>query len=293
MDEERALVAPAVVRITDDERLADEWALVLSAAAIENELARPDDSERAFRLLVDGDRAEAAARALDEYDAERAAEAAEPVEPEHRRTLAGYAAALGILAFFWITLHRASWYDAGEAVSSLMRHEPWRAVTALTLHADWMHALGNAVAGAIFFTALFRWVGPGTGAWLTLASGALGNWATAAAHGPGHFSLGASTATFGALGALAGLRLVRRRIGPLGRRRALVAVAAAMGLFGMLGVGPNADVFAHLFGLAAGIALGAATGLFVKHRWRAIVQWPSLALAVFAIAGCWRLALYR
>src|SRR5437870_5413008 len=82
------------------------------------------------------------------------------------------------------------------------------------------------------------------------------NLATAAVRRGRHLSVGASTATFAALGILAGLQVVRRfRHGARGRR-AWLPLAAGLGLFAMLGVGEHADVLAHLFGLGVGAVVG-------------------------------------
>jgi membrane associated rhomboid family serine protease len=78
----------------------------------------------------------------------------------------------------------------------VMAGEWWRAVTALTLHADAPHVGGNAVAIGVLMTAVCWHLGPGLGAWLLLLAGAAGNLLTAAVHGGGHSSVGASTAVF-------------------------------------------------------------------------------------------------
>ncbi len=294
-DDAAPLNAPAEVRAGDDEAGVDEWALVLTAAGIAHRVESPAPATPPFRLLVEEPDAARAAAALDDYDAERravAAERAAPAPPEYGRTAVGLIAAALILGFHAFVVRHPSLLDAGEAASTLILHgQPWRAVTALALHADWMHAFGNAVAMAIFLGAAGRWLGPGPGAWLTLAAGAIGNFATAAAHGPGHFSIGASTATFGALGVLAGLQFFAHRRRRFDRKRAWVAVAAAMGLFGMLGVGPNTDVLAHLFGLAAGLGLGVAAGRFAPPPRRGPKQWLAAVAALAAVAGCWLPAL--
>ena len=82
----------------------------------------------------------------------------------------------------------------------MLAGEWWRAVTALTLHADLAHVLANAVAIAIFLGAVARRLGPALATWLALAAGVAGNVLTALVAGGGHVSLGASTAVFGALG---------------------------------------------------------------------------------------------
>ena len=43
----------------------------------------------------------------------------------------------------------------------MLSSQPWRAVTALTLHADSAHVLGNVISGTIFASAVHRRLGPG------------------------------------------------------------------------------------------------------------------------------------
>src|SRR5207249_906367 len=80
----------------------------------------------------------------------------------------------------------SEWFQHGEAdATRMMAGEWWRAVTALTLHADAPHLLGNALAGALLVTAVCQQLGPGVGLWLVLLAGAGGNALTAAVHGAG------------------------------------------------------------------------------------------------------------
>jgi len=60
----------------------------------------------------------------------------------------GVAAGLAVACFAAVTLGpAASWVERGSAdAGRIVRGEWWRAVTALTLHADVAHTLGNAVA---------------------------------------------------------------------------------------------------------------------------------------------------
>ena len=118
------------------------------------------------------------------------------------------------------------------------------------------------------------------------SSDLLGNALTAAVVRRGYVSVGASTAVFAALGAVALLQAVARR------RMALLALGAGSALLGLLGTGQNADLFAHLFGFAAGGALGAAAGPLARHPPRRTVWQPLLALAALAaLTVCWRIAL--
>src|SRR5204863_362939 len=103
----------------------------------------------------------------------------------------------------------------GADAERIVAGEWWRTVTALTLHADAPHVIGNAGASAVLVGAVGHQLGPGVGLCVLLLAGAGGNALTAAAHGTHHDSVGASTAMFGAIGILGATRVVSR-----GRRRA-------------------------------------------------------------------------
>jgi len=67
--------------------------------------------------------------------------------------------------------------------------------------------------------------GPGVGLWLPLMAGAGGNAVTSAVHGGDHLSVGASTATFGAIGIPDAQRIIAGRAGA-GGRKSWVVIAA-------------------------------------------------------------------
>lgn len=149
-----------------------------------------------------------------------------------------------------------------SSVAVIRDGEWWRPFTSLFLHGDFGHMLGNIGFGAIFCVLVAHTVGPVVGWVLILASGTIGNLLTAAVRFPEEFqSVGASTATFGALGILVGagahvawsLRSYRK----LGA--ALVPVGAGVIMLGWFGAGgENTDVAAHVAGFAVGLALGLA-----------------------------------
>jgi membrane associated rhomboid family serine protease len=131
-----------------------------------------------------------------------------------------------------------------------------------------------------------RYLGPGVGLSLLLLAGAGGNVLTAAAHGAGHVSVGASTAIFGAIGILAVLRLVI----PSSARKSWVVIAASVALLALLGTGRHADLLAHLFGLLVGGGLGLIAGLTIRWIPPASVQWLLVAAAGVIVVGAWRVA---
>ncbi len=283
------------VRVTPNRRLADEWAVVLAAADIPHWLRQRLDG---WALIVPPGDAGAALEILEAYDQEnsgKGVDGGDDVGPSRHATVVGIAVALLLIAFFAITGPRAghsSWFERGSAdAKRMMAGEWWRAVTALTLHADAPHVLGNAVASALLLTVACRQLGPGVGLWLLLLAGAGGNALTAAAHGADHVSVGASTAVFGALGALAVLRIVTPSGVVSSARKSWVVIGATLTLLALLGTGPDADLLAHLFGLLVGGGLGLIAGLTIRWLPPASVQWLLVAAAGAAVFVAWRVAL--
>lgn len=280
------------VRVTPSRQRADEWAVVLAAADIPHWMRRRLDG---WALIVPAPDVAAALDSLAAYDRENSPEAADGSDTgvaSRPLSTVGVVVALLLIGFFAITGSRAgrsAWFEHGSAdAARIVAGEWWRAVTALTLHADAPHLLGNAVAGAVLFTAVVQHLGPGVGLWLLLLAGAGGNALTAAAHGAGHVSVGASTAIFGAIGILAVLRIVAP-----GRSRAgkwWVVIAASLVLLVTLGTGPNADLLAHLFGFLVGGGLGLIAALAIRWVPPAPVQWLLVAAAGAAVSGAWHLA---
>jgi len=290
---------PPVIRQTSDPALAQDWSLVLTSAEIPHQLRLVD---RQFLLTVESADLAAAARALDAFDTERATDYAAPPPPvPEGRSLLGIASVVVLVAFYVVTGPREAatptrWFDVGSAVAHLILHgQWWRAITAMTLHADLLHLVGNAIACLIFVTAVGRWIGTGLGAVLILAAGMAGNVLTALVHRhEQHISIGASTGTFAALGVLAGLGALRRWRALPQRKRAWLPIGAGLALFAMLGVGDGqtVDVYAHLLGLGAGCVLGLAAASVVPRRLGALAQAALSVLAAAALAGAWWLAFH-
>lgn len=280
-----------------------DWSLVLTAKGIPHVLRRRG---LGWRLTVPWARADEAVAELQAYLAERAARplldpGAAPARPAVWPTvLAMVGLATAVCGFLlgdvapwgW----RVPWRELGAGDSTAMlAGQWWRAVTALSLHADPAHLMGNAACGALFLCLLCRETGVGLGFALCLAAGGLGNVAKALVQGPGFHFLGASTAVFGALGALAGVRLVLHAGGLLSGRSA--PVGAGLMLLAMLGAGSDergaVDLAGHLFGFAAGLLLGVGAGWWLARRGRPGPAGQALGglLALAAPVGAWLAAL--
>ena len=206
---------------------------------------------------------------------------------------------MGALVLFYLFTgpwsYKSAWFVNG-AVSGrqiLENGEWWRLVTALTLHADPVHILGNVLIGGVLVHFLCRLLGNGLGWFLILVSGILGNFLNVFLRGYSHNSVGFSTAIFGTIGILAGYQAVRKRTAAA--REILLPLAAGGGLLALLGTGgQRTDLGAHFFGLLVGIALGAALIFLPSQRilvTKATLQSVLFVATLLIIQVCWWLAM--
>jgi len=305
------------VRVSPSRDQAEAWDFVLEAVGIPHRVGL---AEEGWAVLVPPAQVATALAALDASDQEASeGPVREPQAPDHGRSFVGLAAAASIAAVFLVSGPRSGpddggWFRVGSGVADQIVHgQWWRVVTALTLHSDFMHVAGNAVAFIVFLSALGRWLGGGLALLATLLAGAAGNLLTALVYGNPHNVVGASTATFAALGLLGGLQFLRRfRARTVGRlKRAFLGIAAALGVFAMLGVGEQTDVFAilrvgqkidplrvgakidmlaHASGMAFGIGFGLLLGHMVRRPVKPPMQAACLIATVAVVAGSWLLA---
>jgi membrane associated rhomboid family serine protease len=282
-----------VVRIARSEALARDWELVLLSQGLSPRLRISPDG---VALTVPRHEAEAALAGLDAYDKENARGKQRANVTNTRLALgAGAVAGSSLFVLFALTdsWNSVPWLERGSAnAAKIFEGELWRTATALTLHGDIAHALANAFAMAVFFSAVAGQLGAGVAALLILATGGFGNLTNAYLQGPPHNAVGASTAIFGAIGMLGGVGLVRRRRAKESRQRSWIMIAASLALLGMLGSsGARVDVLAHFLGFFAGIFVGTAVGLFLPVRPGAFVQWFCGSVTVAVLVYCWSVAL--
>ena len=287
-----------------DTRKLGELQLVIKSLGVEHGISSRDDG---FYFLVPTRKAARVRDALIDYERENR-DWPPRRAPRERLAVAGssrlplvWAAVLSVVFLLsGPVASRSAWFSAGVSSSErIMQGEVWRAVTALTLHADAAHLLGNVAAGGVFLWAASRRLGAGRAAMFTVLAGTLGNLANAVAHGLQHVphrSIGASTAVFAAVGLLvgsqaranrtAGARSFADRFGPW------VGGAA---ILGMLGASAQSDLWAHFYGLLAGAVLGlfAARAPAAGQSNEGVRRWvqPGYALAAVAtLAASWALA---
>jgi rhomboid protease GluP len=248
------------ILLCPDRERCNELALVLAAQSIP---ALIRWGGRSWIVSVPSDSVALARREVEAYVEEsRRAVPARPAATANGRPWPGifvYVAALMLMALvspemgFGVDWLAAGRMDAGRMLAG----EWWRPVTALTLHADAAHLLGNLFFGSFFAYSVARYFGAGFG-WLAIVvCGVLGNVVNGFVAGPDHRALGASTAVFAALGLLAAYLWRRGFPSTASHREMLAPVVAGIGLLAFTGTGgENTDIGAHLFGFVVGFGGG-------------------------------------
>ena len=270
-------------------------ALVLTAVDIPFQIVEDAVS---CALVVPAEYSARAVHELTEYDDENPPERRQKATP-----LTLHNAVPGLLAYCLIicgvaviadrTVLGTDWYRAGRVDGALVRAgEWWRTLTALTLHSDLEHLIGNLVFGIMFGLFAGRLLGSGV-AWLGIViAAALGNGLNTLLLDASHRAIGASTAVFAALGLVAGFvwrgKLMAQdrwpyRIGPLVGGFALLMFTGTGG--------ERTDIGAHLmgflFGLGAGMLLSRVRDQLDNER----LQWVTGVCALILISGAWALAI--
>lgn len=256
--------------------------LVLAAVGIEHW-----HDQAAGRLLVVAEDAPAARFHLDQYRRENRdwPPAPSPLQPLSTRAQPTLPV-MALLALFFSRTGPwsagSTWFARGamDSAAILLHNEWWRLFTALTLHADLGHLLGNTLIGGMVIHLLGRIIGYGQSWLLLIVTGALGNLCNIVFRQQPHLSVGFSTSVFAAIGLLTGLQLARSA--PRSYRALLLPLGAGAGLLAFLGSeGVRTDLGAHLFGFVSGIVcgwLGQRMGLVER------LQAPPLQAPLFFLA---------
>ena len=276
--------------------LCREFSLVLEAKNIEYQMHQTED---VWLLSVPASQLHLAYEEINRYSSERRTprHTAEIVEPRQGAiggaiayvvilVATAYCAGKGLLGADWLSIGDL---DAGS------RNEWWRAITALTLHLDQEHLLGNLLFGAAAGMAVGRLLGPGL-AWASiLGAAALANYAEVLIAPSTHRAVGASTAVFAALGLLTGMAW-RQRFNVRERLWYRWApLIAGLCLLTLLGAGnARVDVLGHALGFIFGTGVGWLYTLLgaAANRGR-VLQLATGAGAALLIILAWVLALER
>jgi membrane associated rhomboid family serine protease len=299
-----------------DRRKSREHQLVLQAMGIPHGTMNADG---ALLLLV---RTEDGARALEQIERYDRENAGWPPREDVPAPISDGAIAIVIYAAALVAVYaldhggaKRDLWAVGAAVAGKIRAgQWWRTITALTLHTDLSHIVGNLLFGGVFGWILARSVGAGF-AWAGFVlAGAIGNLLNAALQPADHVSIGASTGVFGALGIQVAFEWLRRRETGASKWRTWIPIAMGLALFLWLGTGGGSfnvtdtareterklaeitsrvDVMAHVTGAAVGLLVGLGLALLRhKVRFRGRVQIVAGAATMLAVAGAWWMALH-
>jgi membrane associated rhomboid family serine protease len=291
-------------------RACDERAFVLTAVGIESEIELDGD---AYAVRVDATVRAHALHHLWQYEEERrSARLPEPAMELQPHAWQG--SLLFAIVLLLVPLAVAQGWSQSDLYAvgvmdppRIIAGEWWRAWTALTLHGDAAHLLGNLGAGVLLgYSAAQVWGNARAWAMIVTAA-ALANLLEAFAAGAGYVSLGASTILFAALGLVAAWTWrTRRQFAHNSMRRwaPLVAGIVVLALFGGGGGDPQAavdplaasdshtNVLSHALGFItgslAGVAAATQRGARLLSRTPA---WMAAAVAAGPVLLAWSMAL--
>jgi rhomboid protease GluP len=280
----------------------EQRAFVLHAVGIPSEIVSQPEG---FTLWVETEAAADAQHHIERYDIENARAPTPPAVVLHEHAWIAptlYTTVLLVAAYLSTrTTFNADWYERGALLPVERLNNEWqRSVTALTLHADQLHILGNIGFGMYFLYLAARLLGAGVAFSGALVAAAAGNALNSVLMPNLHVSIGASTMVFATLGLIAAYSW-RKHFDPRLRwTHRWGPLLAGVMLLGLIGSGAstledgerNTDVLAHLTGFICGAALGAifgraSTAALSNQR----LQTVSAVTAVAAIAAAWWLAM--
>lgn len=297
LSERTGMLQAAIPVFQGTQAACAEFGLVLDAKGLPYDRIQSGDL---WSLWVAPEMVDASRDELARYAAERT-ERREPRPlftpfPGSPYGAAAYAFVLILVAYCTgAGLFGVNWLDIGSLDSRAGgAGEWWRSLTALTLHLDQEHLMGNLLFGVGIGVLAGRVFGPGV-AWLSVVlAGAMGNYLDMLISPSWHRAVGASTAVFAALGLLAGFGWGQRLSGR-DRLYRWAPMFAGVSLLALLGAGnEHVDVLGHLLGFLSGTTLGwifARAGIPRSRRpvWQAAAGAGTLML----LGAAWLAAMHH
>jgi membrane associated rhomboid family serine protease len=238
---------------------ATTFKLVLLSAGVKAHLVQ---SGALWQIRVPIDAQRVATASIAAYLSEN--ENLSPIAPSWPvfRTWAGVGMALVILAVHLAVSYGGQVFDFRRiydaSATNILNGELYRITTALFLHVNSLHLIGNMTGLALFSTAVCSVAGFGVGSLMILISGMTGNLFNALLFQSGHHSIGASTAVFGAVGIISA-HLFSVKWQQFGHRlNTWLPLGSGLALLAILGASIETDITAHFFGYVSGCMIGLA-----------------------------------
>jgi membrane associated rhomboid family serine protease len=297
-EEKHKTVYSEIIFETDEEQVALSCSLVLSSAGINHHLGQTHDT---LVLSVTTDNIEEAQTQIQAYLNENKNWPPNPISSTSDFSPLFQPPTLlligGMSLFYTVTgpwANHSFWFSkgAGDAEAILVNGEWYRLITALTLHADTTHLLGNCVLGGFLFHFFCKLTGNGLGMFTMLLTATLANLINVILHGSNHHFVGFSTAVFSIIGMLAMLSLQNQ---PRRSYLRLMPFMAGAALLAMLGSsGERTDLGAHFFGLCCGLAAGwyLSRNFLLTIRHSVIFQTILFFLFITGLLTAWKSALH-
>jgi len=187
-----------------------------------------------------------------------------------------YLLQLGSVAYFGKVYHGLDWLELyGARVNDLIRQgQLWRFFTPVLLHANVPHILFNMYALYSIGSGLERYFGHGRFLALYLLGAFSGNVLSFLLMNDSSFSVGASTAIFGLIGAEGVFLYQNRRLLGAQARRAIGNIVFLIALNLVIGLAPGIDMFGHIGGLLGGLIFS----WFAGPRWKVEGIYPTFQL---------------
>jgi membrane associated rhomboid family serine protease len=260
---------------------ADLIILILVSQNIENHVERENNS---FSILVNpADREKARIMIETYYKENKFFRLKQQLQEIPISSFKSYTA-FSIMGLLWLIhafslhyhIHEDMILKYGASALFILQGETHRAITALFLHSDARHLVGNMAGLLIFGAPVISLSGFGVGPFMLLLSGTIGNLINAHLYKTAHLSIGASTAIMGAAGLLVAFRITQKAK-PI-RLNSLMPIFAGAVLIAMFSQGENTDVWAHVFGFLSGFASGII--LFPLNRMLQFPQKDPIALFI-------------
>jgi rhomboid protease GluP len=281
------------VYFADTRRAVLEAALVMAARDVEYVV---EQTTNGWSLLVAEEDLARASSELHTYWRENAPPSITPREVEIVDS--GWFGVLGYLTVIWSIPALQTWTNvdlsaAGHLHAEAVRSgELWRVVTALTLHGDFGHIFANSLFGTLFGLFVGRHLGSGLGWLLVLGCGAIANFTNAWIQPDAFRAVGASTATFAALGLVPAFAWRRGYFRGNGFKRGFAPIFAAICILSFTGFGSErVDVGGHIFGFTYGIIAGLLFAeIDLKSRSLADQQRAG-AMTIIVIGAAWLIAI--
>ena len=250
-------------------RQAMDWSLVLASQDIPTTILGPDTTNQ-WGLLVSPEDYERALSAIRQFRHENQGwswrrDVPWPKTGFHSGSVVWCIFLAAALAF--ASLKRPVLFAEGRMDSlAVFRGEWWRLFTAVTLHADLAHLMGNLTFGVLFLGLAMARYGPGNALLAGLLSGAAGNLAGLFFYSHPYFGVGASGMMMGAVGLLGVHAVSVWRVYPKAAKYMLSGIITAALVFILFGTNPSSDVIAHFGGFVAGTLLGIPLALEPENR---------------------------